>query len=541
MINRKIISMFELTLIVLSIVAFSYFVSTNLPDVFEKENTIVQFIARPIIPMVSAIANVPSGCCKETVSGSVCQILPLSQKDLCKKDLIGTSCEVVSECQKGCCYDDSSGLCSINSPKEKCVSNGGKWDQNENCEIPQCNMGCCILGNSAAMMTARECTLTAQQYEIDKVFKPLDSKGTCSTYSDSTEMGACLFKSDDYSSKKGCVLTTKAKCLNSGREFRPGYLCTSPELNTSCVKTTKTSCFDGTDGVYFVDSCGNKANVYDFSRATDNNYWNTIISPKDSCSGSPETCGNCDYTTGSICTKYISGMNVIKPRTGDYVCKNLNCENGKKNGETWCISDMENFNLPGFAVGSRSYVASCYEGEIKLDGCADFNQEICVESKDNVSQNSEAKCIVNDWRSCFYANDYDNYAAIESKCNTLSQCIMFNEIPGNEKYQGLPGFKETLNSLQGSAGVAGTDTMNKYVMHCVPKFTPGLQFWNNAKPLTKTAKSSASSANYGGSKNQTENTCNLGSFTDRTATADFRSTKSLLRLYDQNSPSVKKK
>jgi hypothetical protein len=90
---------------------------------------------------------------------------------------------------------------------------------------------------------------------------------------------------------------------------------------------------------------------------------------------------------------------------------------------------------------------------------------------------------------------------------------MFNEIPGNEKYQGLPGFKETLNSLQGSAGVAGTDTMNKYVMHCVPKFTPGLQFWNNAKPLTKTAKSSASSANYGGSKNQTENTCNLGSFT----------------------------
>jgi hypothetical protein len=514
MINNKTISIFELIILVFSIVSFAYFVSTDLPDVFERESSIVQFIAKPIIPVVSALSITPSGCCKETISGATCQILPLSQKELCKKDLIGTSCAFVSECQKGCCYDDSSGLCSINSPKEKCVSNGGKWDQNENCEIPQCNMGCCILGNSAAMMTARECTLTAQQYEIDKVFKPLDSKGTCSTYSDSTEIGACLFKSDDYSSKKGCVLTTKSKCLNSGREFRQGYLCTSPELNTSCVKTTKTSCFDGTDGVYFVDSCGNKANVYDFSRATDNNYWNTIIPPKDSCSGSPETCGNCDYTTGSICTKYISGMNVVKPNAGDYVCKNLNCENGKKNGETWCISDMENVNIVGSAVGSRSYVASCFEGEIRIEGCADFNQEICIGNKDNSSGFTDAKCIMNDWRSCMYANDYDNYAAIESKCKTLPQCIMFNEIPGNEKYKDLPGFKDTTNALQGSADSGGSEDMNKHIMHCVPRFTPGYQFWTStsSNPLSKKS-SSSSSKSYGGSKNATDQTCGLGSFT----------------------------
>jgi len=512
--SKSIISIFELTLIILSIVAFAYFVSTDLPDVFEKENSIIQYLARPLIPMVSAI-EFPSGCCKETVNGATCQDMLLSDKLLCKTNLIGTRCNTVSECQKGCCYSENSGLCSFNAPKEKCISNGDQWNPDQTCNIPQCKMGCCVIGDNVAMMTTGECSLTAQQYEMEKVFKPLDSKGTCDTYSGSTEMGACLFKSDDYSTKKGCMFTTKAKCLNSGREFKQGYLCTSPELNTSCAKTTKTSCFDGTDGVYFIDSCGNKANIYNSARATDNNYWDTIILPENSCSGSPEICGNCEYSSGSICTRYISGMNVAKPTLGNYVCKNLNCENGKKQGDSWCITDSDNVSQVGYALGTRSYMASCFEGEVRIEGCADFNQEICIENKAEVAGSTEAYCIINDWRSCLGANDFDNYNAIKVECDKLPQCIMFNEIPGNEKYIGLPGFKENVtNGEQGKAGRVGEDS-NPYVAQCVPRFTPGYQFWNTVTYLNleKSKKQIGSNADYGGGKDETDAICSLGTFT----------------------------
>jgi len=512
--TKKIVSIFELTLIVMSSFAFAYFVSTDLPDFFEKQNSVIQYLSRPIIPVVSASNVLPSGCCKETVSGSTCQEMVLADKDLCKTELVGTDCNVVSECQRGCCYDSDSGICSLNAPKEKCVLNGGTWDPSATCNIPQCQVGCCILGDGAAMMTTRECTQTANDYKIEKVFKPLDNKGTCDAYSDPTDMGACLFKSDDYSNDMNCIFTTKSKCVNSGRTFVRDYLCTSKELNTTCEKTTKTSCIEGDDRVYFMDSCGNKANVYDSTRANDQNYWEKIILPKDSCSGSPETCGNCDYMTGSICTKYVSGLIPIKPALGDYVCKNLNCVNGKKHGESWCVSDVINISTVGSPVGTRNYVASCFEGEIRIEGCADFNQEICVENYDDSLKYSEASCIINDWRSCIYANDFNNYNSIEKKCNTLPQCVMFNDIPGNEKYKDLPGFKENIaNDVQGKAGSVGSG-LNKYVIQCMPRFTPGYQFWNTAmsNPLSGSKKQVSSTISYGGSKIETDQICGLATF-----------------------------
>jgi hypothetical protein len=513
--NKRIISIFELTLIVMSSFAFAYFVSTDLPDVFEKENSIVQYLARPIIPVVSASDYVPSGCCKETVSGATCQNVLLVDKSLCKTDLIGTSCDVVSECQKGCCYDADSGLCSLNAPKESCTSFGGIWDISQTCNVQQCQMGCCILGDGAAMTTTRECTKLSNEYEVTKIFNPLDSRGSCDAYADLRDEGACLTESNDYSGLKNCIFTTKGNCNRANQEFKKGYLCTSKELNTTCEKTTKTTCVDGDDRVYFIDSCGNKANVYDSFKGKNQTYWEKVISPKDSCNGVAEFCGNCDYTTGSICTKYIAGKNLIKPEIGDYVCKNLDCVGGRKHGESWCISDADNSRELSQSVGTRNYVATCFEGEIKLEGCADFNQEICIENANTAKGKSEAMCAVNDWRSCIYANDATSYSGVKSKCDALPQCIMFNEIPGNEKYTELPGFKEDLeNTEQGRAGDVGKN-MNGIITHCVPRFTPGYQFWSSnsfSNPFSKNGKVE-SSKNYGGSESETNSLCDLGSFT----------------------------
>jgi hypothetical protein len=511
--SRKTISIFELVLIVFSIVSFAYFVSTDLPDVFERESSIVQFIAKPIIPVVSAIDGFDSaqvGCCKETIAGATCQDVLLVDKAICKTDLIGTGCKVVSECQKGCCYDADTGICSLNAPKESCTSFGGIWDSSTTCNIPECQVGCCILGDGAAMTTTRECTKMSNELEMNKVFKPLDSKGTCESYADLSDVGACLTDSNDYSGLKDCIFTKKENCNRAGQIFKKNYLCTSKELNTTCEKTTKTTCAD--EKAYFVDSCGNKANVYDSLKGKNQTYWEKVISPKNSCSGSAEFCGNCEYSSGSICTTFVSGKNLPKPEMGNSVCKNLDCVGGRKHGESWCISDADNSKELSQAVGTRSYVATCFEGEIKLEGCADFNQEICIENKDASTKKSDAMCIVNDWRSCIYANDATSYFAVKAKCDSLPQCAMFNEIPGNEKYKGLPGFKEIANNEQGRAGDVGNN-LNEVITYCVPRFTPGFQFWNTAAPSSNQGGKVASTQGYGGSKSEANSICNLGSFT----------------------------
>jgi hypothetical protein len=359
-------------------------------------------------------------------------------------------------------------------------------------------------------MTTRECTKIAGELKLEKNFKPLDIRGSCDSYAELADEGACLSQSDDFSKQKNCVFTTKASCNGENKEFKKGYLCTSKELGTNCALTEKTTCFN--DKVYFIDSCENRANVYDSLKGKNQTYWEKIILPSKSCSGPADFCGNCQYNEGSICAKYIFGTNLVKPEMGNNVCKNLNCVNGRKHGESWCISDST-FSSESISnsVGSRSYVATCFEGEIKIDGCADFNQEICIENKDSSTKKSEAMCVINDWRSCIYANDADSYSKVESKCASLPQCIMFNDAEGNEKYANLPGFKEIDNEMQGKAGDVGKG-MNKIITYCVPRFTPGYQFWTSTSSVSSGGKL-ASSVGYGGSLSETNSLCNLGTFT----------------------------
>ncbi len=513
MISKTSISLFEIFLIITSTFAFSYLVgqTNNSSPLGEKEESfikkILDYLAKPLLPLSSANPFVPSGCCLETKAGAICQEMSLLDTPNCNGALIGTGCEVVEQCQTGCCYDASSGICTLNAPQGKCESNGGVWNTQDSCNIPECQMGCCVLGDSVSMSTARECTLLSKEYDFQKDFRALDASGSCNAYTGLSKEGACLTDSGDFSGEKNCVLTKKESC--SGGEFKPGYLCTSKELNTTCEKKKETSCFEGKDEVYYKDSCGNRANIYDASKYDNDDYWEKIISSSESCSASGIGCGNCDYATGSICTKYESSKD-DKPTYGNSVCRNLDCENGKKNGEAWCVSD---YNLEGIAtapIGAGNYMAKCIEGDISIEACADFNQELCIQS--NGTSYSQARCVINDWRSCIEANNKDSYPQVELACNQLPQCIMFLDIPGNEKYKGLPGFKASgLNTDQARAGDIGKDG-NKVLGHCVPRFTSGFQFWSTSDNLFSTGGQTESAANYGGGKAETNTLCSLGNF-----------------------------
>jgi len=86
--------------------------------------------------------------------------------------------------------------------------------------------------------------------------------------------GACVYE-EDFS--KTCQFITKKECseLNAGNgtEFYEGVLCSAETLGTDCGPSKETTCVDGRDEVFFTDSCGNLANIYDSSKINDKEYY----------------------------------------------------------------------------------------------------------------------------------------------------------------------------------------------------------------------------------------------------------------------------
>lgn len=468
-----------------------------------------------VTPEVDAATSfIPSGCCLEANDGSICQEMNLLDKANCKTNLLATSCNQVDNCQSGCCYDKEEGICSLNSPKQKCEQNLGNWSSSATCNIQECQIGCCILGDQASTTTPRECTKLSRELNVQKNYQALDSDGTCNSKVGLGRKGACVSPADDFSDENDCKFTTKEKC-NSGT-FYEGILCTAKSLKTNCFPAKNTTCTEDSDRMFYVDTCGNIANIYDANKYSNTSYWEKVIPADESCgpSNNDPNCGNCDYTSGSICYTYRPGKDT-KPTYGDNVCRNLNCLNDKKHGESWCISDYFNTESAGVApVGSRWFVGSCLDGEISISPCADYNQETCISSQG--TSFSEAKCTVNDWRSCIQANSKESYEEVKAECEQYPGCIMYNDISGGNETNTLPGFKETTNELQGSVGDVGKDA-NKVIAHCVPKYTPGMVFWttnDKTKSTSSTTSSSSStSADSGGSLEETQAICSLGSFT----------------------------
>lgn len=492
--NKKFIGLFESVLVLLSVFAFSYLISTD------------------SIPLASAQEARFYGCCLETVQGAICQEIPIAQSDLCKDSLIGTGCTVVDQCKLGCCYSADTGTCATRAPKDKCISNGGNWSSDASCNIPQCQLGCCVMGDQVSLTNSRECTLLSNKFNFEKSFIQVSPGEGCDKYVGLEKRGACLTDSGDYSGENKCTFTTKKNCRG---DFKEDYLCTSEELKTICQKSKKTTCVDGKDQVYFLDTCGNVANVYDASKVNDQSYWEKVITPEDSCSPENPSCGNCNYGLGSICVEHEPGE-TIRPTYGDYTCKSLHCGE-RKHGESWCIYDYS--PLSGISpVGSRHFIAKCFEGDISIEGCADFGQEICAQSTDTSFGFTEAKCFMNDWRACLNANDADSYSNVKTKCEESPQCIMFNDLYGEDKLKRndgefLVGFDpDKLNSEQGAIGDFGEE-LNEMISHCVPRFTPGFQFWaSSVNPLSGANTSSVSTTSYGGSKAETDAICSIGSF-----------------------------
>ena len=402
-----------------------------------------------------SIISAQEYCCEKTNAGAWCQNAPENECDT-TGDLraVPTSCEATSYCRLGVCINSEEGTCMPNTPQKVCDENNGVWDERDKDEIPQCQLGCCLIGEQAAFVTLTRCKSLASDYGLEINYRmDIQSETECIANARPKVKGACVYEKEY---EKTCKLLTKKECqemqASFETEFHEGYLCSATNLNTNCAFPGGTTCVDGRDEVYFLDTCGNLANVYDYSKRNSQSYWEKITAP-DCGSGSnagSTTCGNCDYYLGSTCKKGSASY-------GNYICKDLGCTyegDSYNHGETWC-ADAKGVDksLPG----SRHFRLVCYNGEVSVEPCADFRQEVCIQS--SIGDFKTAACRVNMWQDCY---SQDN----EKDCENIDKrdCKWIEGI-------------SILRDEEGNSLVVNETTGEEIEASCVPLHAPGFDFW----------------------------------------------------------------
>jgi hypothetical protein len=403
-----------------------------------------------ILPSLSAVGEI-NYCCEKTVSGAWCQNAPQQQ---CAPNFrkVPTSCEATSFCKPGCCYDSHEGTCMENTPEIVCNNNGGIYSsQSAECDIPQCTLGCCLLGDQAAFVTQTRCKRLSAVYSLETNFRSdIANEMDCVASATSDEKGACVFEKDYETT---CKILTQKECndLKKNQEnvsFHAGYLCSAETLGTNCGPTQKTTCVEGKDEIYFLDSCGNLANIYDSAKYKDKEYWTKMYGKEESCNyeskngnAGSSTCGNCDYYLGSTCKQYDRTKDQKSPSYGNNICRDLSCQyDGKtyQHGETWCVTNTNKADSPG----SEYFRLVCYNGEVTIEPCAAFRAETCIQS--DINGFKAAACKVNQWQDCI---SQDNQKDCENTDKRDCQWIVNGE--------------------------------DNFV--CAPKYAPGFNFWADAK------------------------------------------------------------
>lgn len=425
---------------------------------------LIFILAISLLVAVSA-APMVNFCCEKTKNGAFCQNTEEANCDPTLKKA-PTSCEATSFCKLGCCYDGKEGTCMVNTPQQNCQRDGGVWDKKTNCEIPQCDLGCCLIGDQAAFVTQARCKKLSSLYGIEIDFrKDIFNEMDCITSVLNDERGACVFTKEF---SRTCQMMTRKECskikAENGTEFYSGLLCTNNKLSTDCAKTKKTTCLPGKDAVFFLDSCGNIANIYDSVRAEDQTYWNEIKGADESCyptisNANSRSCGNCDYFLGSTCKKYDRNEDRNAPTYGDNICRDLGCTykgTRYEHGETWCGLSL---GASTSAPGSRYFRLVCYNGEVLIEPCADFRQEICIST--TIVDFRVAACRANRWQDC-------TAQTIKADCENTDR--------------------------RDCNWIGTTYSASKSTLTCVPKYAPGLNFWGSSTGSAQSVCTSGSTS-----------------------------------------------
>ena len=406
-------------------------------------------------------------CAEKTTYGASCQNVPLNEVDTNYRH-DRTSCESTSYCSEGTCVNTLTGEC-ISAPQATCdPAQGGFFYDQPKDEVASCRLGCCLLGPGAALVEQVKCNTLGKDYSLKATFRAdIQDELTCLTMASPEAKGACVFETEQ---GRDCKAITRGECLDSAGEFHEGFLCSAPELGTICTRTKKTNCVEGKNEVYFIDKCGNIANIYDATKIDDVAYWSYLpgfegveenIGDRKGNADSPVN-GYCNYLQGSTCKKYDRVIDSNSPRFGDYICRDLGCKASdplsggqyRAYGEEWCSEPIQNFE--NAKPGQLSYLLYCYDGEIQYELCDSYRNKLCLQNETS----GEANCVINDWMGCIMQNNTKD-------CNDLGDCKV---VTGASILRTAYGTEKLIEN---------SDTKENVVGVCVPKYIPGFKFWDS--------------------------------------------------------------
>ena len=320
---------------------------------FKKSfNSIKKFFSIKQIGTVSAQENsieeeVPKrGCCVKPSGGGICENVEASE---CENGYQGdqTDCDSgdYEECTEGYCYNKETGICNP-SRGIKC-EDPGEFVLSKSSE--ECQKGCCIKGSNVDWVTQKECELWPGEW-----FPDVEDELSCHAKTNEEEWGACIY------SDGGCDYILGKDC--NGEDFVQGEYCSDlSEGETTCgeVENPTKVCKPeiNENKVFKLDSCGTPAGV------------------AEECEPGKEMCENGE-------------------------CVSVSCEYEDEtylDGESWCIYESrigeaspnedatkeDNKGLEKVSAdtpGSTHYMATCHEGEIRVNPCtvSGDRRKICV-------------------------------------------------------------------------------------------------------------------------------------------------------------------
>lgn len=445
---------FQIFVMIVATVAISYFAhESSLFNTEEQTRNKIDFSAplfllKMINKMIWNEKSIVSAqdliqTCMKTTDGRTCMGYASAQCAAnCEESCIPSEPKDIAECEIGTCFDPFEGTCVAGTPKKLCEDGEGEWFDDPNGNIQQCKKGCCLAGNEARFATERECTRTSEILGIAQNFKPeVNSESACLALRAPEIEGACVLGKDSLTGKNFCKFVTKESCAQLKGDFHENVLCSNPELSTNCEKQVKTGCFEEEYGVYWLDSCNNKENIYDANNVKS---WNDgrVLSKSQSCSlgtssnpfANQGTCGNCNYFRGSVCGNKTATQK-LSDNLQNVVCRDLSCvdEDGKKwdHGESWCeyqssIGVDESTNRATDVPGSRHIRKICWEGQIQTEPCQDFRNSICVQ-RDATSDGktfSMAACKINSGVMCLKYNTEEDTDKRFEECAANSDCFI---------------------------------------------------------------------------------------------------------------------
>ena len=427
-----------------------------LKKIFLKKEILMVVLTSAIIIFLAS--NISAICCEQTLDGGIC--LDVGDRQYCNNTyrIDDTACESTQYCSTGTCVNNAEGTCISSSSTACDPSLGGYWYDDVQENIPECQLGCCFIGEGAAFVPRTTCNKMAADIAVQPDFRAsITTQEECLLSAGPTRKGACVFQTGV---GRECTIKTKEECNSEEKEFHAGLLCSAPELGTICTMTKRTTCVEGKNEVYFVDNCENPANVYNSELVGDINYWTYMKDPaSDEICGygeantNSQNCGNCNYLAGSTCgSSREAGVN---PTYGNYICKDLSCTykgETKAHGSAWCsqpISDFENAT-----PGDLSYRLYCYNGEVQWELCGNLREKLCKEDVPG-----KANCLSNRWQDCVFQTSSKDCLNTDKRDCKVKEGVNRK----NESGDDILLLDESGKSIKAV---------------CVARYPPGFNFWN---------------------------------------------------------------